>query len=442
MRAEAAESVDFCFHAHGFSEDSNFLLALDETPSEGAVALESHNHNIGRRLPEVVFEVMKDASRVAHSSACHDEAGSVDFVDAARLFGGCGGFEGSQVVLKVASGEEGTHFFVEQLGMAGEDACGLDGHGAIEEDREGGNLPVAKHGGEEEGEHLGATHGEGGDEDVAFIGSSSADDGPELFDGFCERTVITVAIGAFEKDGVRLGEGFELFENGGVDGSEVAGEDNPSSGGFLLDEQLKARGAEHVSSFGPDHLDAGRDGNWLSVRNGSEAGEDGFDVVWGVEGRFVGMASATVAFVLAFGIGGLDSGGVAEDEAGEFDGGGGGQDGAVKVCLGEEGEASDVVEVGVGDEDCVWDALAEPCEVAVEFIGAAAPLEEAAVDEKSGVVVFEEVARAGDFATGGAERGDGEHGVWGRLRIWQTVFAADGADDEVGFECVGIFIFG
>jgi hypothetical protein len=56
--------------------------------------------------------------------------------------------------------------------------------------------------------------------------------------------------------------------------------------------------------------------------------------------------------------------------------------------------------------------------------------------------VFEEVARAGDFATGGAEWGDGEHGVWGRLRIWQTVFAADGADDEVGFECVGIFIFG
>lgn len=121
------------------------------------------------------------------------------------------------------------------------------------------------------------------------------------------------------------------------------------------------------------------------------------------------MASAPVAFVLALSIGGLDLCGVTEDELGELNGRGGGPDGPLEVCLGEEGEASDVIEMGVGDEDGVGDTVAEPSEVAVEFIGAAAALEKAAVDEEPGGIVLKQVAGACDFASGGAERGDGEH---------------------------------
>ena len=229
--------------------------------------------------------------------------------------------------------------------------------------------------------------------------------------------MVTVAVGAFEKEGVGLGEGFELLEDGGVDGAEVSGEDDAFSGGAFLNEELKAGRAEHVSGFGPDDFDAGSDGDGLAVGDGFEVGEDGFYVVGGVEGGFVGVAAASVTFVLAFGVGGLGSGGVAEDEAGEFDGGGGGPDGAVEVGLREEGESSDVIEVCVGDEDGVGRAVAEPSEITVEFIGAAAALEKAAVNEEAGGVVLEEVAGARNFASGSAEWGDGKHdwgGVWGR----------------------------
>ncbi len=102
---------------------------------------------------------------------------------------------------------------------------------------------------------------------------------------------------------------------------------------------------------------------------------------------------------------------VAEDELGKLDGGGGGPDGALEIGLGEEGEAADVVEVSVGDEDGVWEAVTEPCKVAVQFIRPTAALEKSAIDEESRVVVLEKVAGAGDFASSGAERGDGKHGV-------------------------------
>ena len=260
--------------------------------------------------------------------------------------------------------------------------------------------------------------------------------------------MVPVAVGAFENEGVGLGEGFELLEDGGVDGAEVSGEDDAFSGGAFVNEELKTGGAEHVSGFGPDDFDAGSDGNGLAVGDGFEVGEDGFDVVGGVEWGFVGMAAASVAFVLAFGVGGLDSGGVAEDEAGEFDGGWGGPDGAAEVGLSEERESSDVIEVGVGDEDGVGRSVAQPGEIAIQFIGTAAALEKATVDEEAGGVVLEEVAGAGDFASGGAEWCDGEHGVgWGGavgmgLRIGHLVLPANGADDEVGFEGFGMFVFG
>ena len=184
MGAETAEGVNLCFHADGFAKNADFFFSVDEAASERAVALEADDDDVGGGLPEVVFEVVQDASGVAHSGTGHDEAGSVDFVDAAGLFGGCGGFEGAEVVLKVSFGEEGSQFVIEQFGVARQDACGFDGHGAIEEDGERWHLAVAEHGGEEEGEHLGAPHGEGWDEDVSTIGGGGADDGAELVDGF------------------------------------------------------------------------------------------------------------------------------------------------------------------------------------------------------------------------------------------------------------------
>jgi hypothetical protein len=55
-----------------------------------------------------------------------------------------------------------------------------------------------------------------------------------------------------------------------------------------------------VSGLRPDDVDAGSDVDGLAIGDGFEEGEDGFDVLRGVERFFVGMTSAPVPFVLAF----------------------------------------------------------------------------------------------------------------------------------------------
>ena len=81
---------------------------------------------------------------------------------------------------------------------------------------------IAEEGCHEEGQHLGSSNRKGRDEDVTLIGSGLLHDGVELCDGFGDGAVFAVSIRAFQEDGVGLREGFELFEDGGVDGAKVA----------------------------------------------------------------------------------------------------------------------------------------------------------------------------------------------------------------------------
>lgn len=55
---ESAERVDLRFHADRFSEDADLFFSINETTSEGSCALESDDDDVGRRLPEVVFEMV------------------------------------------------------------------------------------------------------------------------------------------------------------------------------------------------------------------------------------------------------------------------------------------------------------------------------------------------------------------------------------------------
>lgn len=119
-----------------------------------------------------------------------------------------------------------------------------------------------------------ASDGKSGDEDVTSVGCGGADDGAELGDGFGEWSVVTIAVGTFKEDGIGLGEGFELLQDGRVHGAEVAGKNDSFWRWAFVDEELKAGGAEHVTRFGPDDFDSGSYGDGFAVRDGFEAGED------------------------------------------------------------------------------------------------------------------------------------------------------------------------
>ncbi len=71
MGAEATEGVDLCFHAYGFPQDADLFFSVHEASTEGAVALEADDDDVGGRFPEMVFEVVQDAACIAHPSSCH-----------------------------------------------------------------------------------------------------------------------------------------------------------------------------------------------------------------------------------------------------------------------------------------------------------------------------------------------------------------------------------
>lgn len=118
MCAKSAEGVDFCFYADGFAQNADFFFTVDEATSERAVALEADDDDVGGRFPKMVFEVVQDASCVAHAGSGHHEAGSVDFVNGSGLLRGCSGFQGAEVFLEVTFGQERAQFFVEQFRVA------------------------------------------------------------------------------------------------------------------------------------------------------------------------------------------------------------------------------------------------------------------------------------------------------------------------------------
>jgi len=72
VRAEAAERVDLRLYRDSFTVDAHELLAFDQSPPQRLAALVADGQHMGVRLPEVLLEVVKNASCVAHAGASHD----------------------------------------------------------------------------------------------------------------------------------------------------------------------------------------------------------------------------------------------------------------------------------------------------------------------------------------------------------------------------------
>jgi hypothetical protein len=156
-----------------------------------------------------------------------------------------------------------------------------------------------------------------------------------------------------------------------------------------------------VTGFGPDGLHAGSDRDGLLVGHGLEAFDDGFGQL-GIVKRFQGRFPGALALaVLAFRIGHLDAGGVAENERGHLDGGRGGKDRAGVAEFGEQRQAASVVQVTVRDQDSIEFAVGIGGG-AVQGIGLLAALKQPAVHEHASLGRFDEIGRAGDFPSRGA----------------------------------------
>ena len=99
----------------------------------------------------------------------------------------------------------------------------------------------------------------------------------------------------------------------------------------------------------------------------------------------------------------LEVGGVEQDEAREFAGGGGGQDFAAKTAPDEQRQAPAMVEMGVGQQNEV-DLARRKAEILRIFLLDAPPaLIEPAIDQDFAARRLQQMAGAGDAAIGAVE---------------------------------------
>ena len=239
--AEPAECVDFGADGDGFPEDAHFGCALDEFSPERARCLVAYDQHVGVVTPEVLPEVVQNASCVAHARASHDQARALHVIDRFRLVGRQGRFDGREILRERMVCPQGLHLLVVELGVLHVNFRRLRAHRRVDEHREGLDAFLTKQHREIIENLLRASHREGGHEDFTFARDGLLENRGEFLDGVFERTVVSAAIGGLHEDHVRLREALGVFEDRGVAGTEVAGKDDASGLATLFDDQLNAR---------------------------------------------------------------------------------------------------------------------------------------------------------------------------------------------------------
>lgn len=195
-----------------------------------------------------------------------------------------------------------------------------------------------------------------------------------------------------------------VLEDGHSLAADVAGKDEALGVAFVVAEHLDGGAADDVPGVEVADLDAWCDFHALAEGNGLDELEDALDIVGGKEGLDERAALPCVALVGTLGVHQLEGASVAEHDAHEVARGGGCVDGLAVAVLGQDGEASDVVDVGVGDDDRVEGFGGDWGQLAVAAIAVVVALVLAKVDEDAGAARFDEGAGTGDFARGAKER--------------------------------------
>ncbi len=81
MGRESSQSVNTGFYRDLFSEEPNRFGSVDDPPADRPFALIPDDHDVGLRPPEVVFQMVLNASRITHPAGRNDDSGSRILVD-------------------------------------------------------------------------------------------------------------------------------------------------------------------------------------------------------------------------------------------------------------------------------------------------------------------------------------------------------------------------
>ena len=195
MSAEAIERMHFGADNHILAMNANNWLVFNDAPTKRATALVAYDQDVRFFPPEVVLEMVKDASSVAHAGTRHNEANPIVVVDLHRFLWSDRRFEGDKVVAQGTTYKVAFHVVIEDFFMLGVNPGSFDGHRTVKEDGKGLDFFVAKHPAQEPDQQLSSPDSKRRNEHPAPARDRIFHDVHEFVHGLTERTMVLVSVG-------------------------------------------------------------------------------------------------------------------------------------------------------------------------------------------------------------------------------------------------------
>ena len=354
VAGHAGQLTDLGLYLDGLTEQLDRVHPFDEGAPQGAHGLKAHEQNGTFRPPQVVLEVVADASGFAHAAGGQDDLGRAVGVDHAGVLAGHADAQPRHVDGVDALFQQSAGLLVKAVGVCiPEDAGGLGGQRAVNVDRKiAVSLDKAffldltqkiQH-------FLRAAHRKAGHHHVAAPVKGTLQDFSKLCHIIGLWGVAAVAVGRLHKHIVCLLDIGRVFYNGLVQIADIAGEDQLCGGAALGDPQLDAGRAQQVAHIHKPCLDARGKLDALAVLHTQEQAAGGLGILYGVHRlyRLCTGALALAVFPLGFKL--LNMRRVPQHDAAQLHGGDGGVDPAPEAVVRQQRQKAGMVDMGMGDE--------------------------------------------------------------------------------------------
>lgn len=275
MTGEGIENLDAGGDMKLIAEDGDILLPFAQFPAQGLFSTVTYKQDGGVGISNVIAQVVKDASGLAHAGGGDDDRGFLDQVDALGFLHRADKTQAFKSEGIVAIEELLINRFVETLGMQPENFGGADRERAVHKDGQLGKTAGLEQFMQLVEKLLGSFNGKGGDDDLAISRNGFVDDMTDMIGGLRREFVSATAIRAFHDDVVHSFTRGGAIEQIIVGSAHITGEKQPGFFSCLavVNIQHHLSRTKDVPGIDEGELDALRDEHGTVVANGHELTE-------------------------------------------------------------------------------------------------------------------------------------------------------------------------
>ena len=284
------------------AEQPHALGAVQQVASQRAGRLEAHEHHGAVGAPEVVFQMVADAPRIAHAGGGDNDLGRLVHVQQLGLVHRLRQVQAGEVEHVGAVLHQRQRVVVQIAPqVAAENGGGLLRQRAVHihgEILHGGDKPLVLDLPDEVQQLLRSAHGEGGDDHVAALAQRLVDDLRQLIGVAPHLGVVAVAVGGLRQHIVGAGEKLRVADDRLIHVADIAGEHDGALLVPLPADEPDAGAAQQMSGVDELRRYAVHHRHVLLVFAGLDELADAQGVGHGVDRLYLRAAGALVLAVL------------------------------------------------------------------------------------------------------------------------------------------------